>query len=180
MITFNRVLATLIALALIVGAAIGIVFLIGLIVGAPALTALVAGWFQTIAGLGTGEVQAILLGIFILSLVLLVLEVRPWRSPFIYVRDDSAGRTQVFRSDIERYLAQRLSGERAITPQSLDVVVRGNRFDVETGVAVPTDADREAVRSRVERNIIDNLRSIGLEEDLERLNIAVSRSKRVA
>ncbi|MBE0448087.1 MAG: hypothetical protein IBX64_08325 [Actinobacteria bacterium] len=177
---FNRALATIIAVVLIAGSAIGILYLIGLLTGTPALTQFVQGWFQAIAQLGIGGIQAILLGILLVSLLLFVLEVRPWRAQFITIRDDDTGRTQVRRADIERYLMQRLSRERAITTDSVDVIVYGDRFDVATSVSASTGADRHQVRDRVEADIKSNLESIGLDKELERMGTRVQRVKRAA
>lgn len=177
---FNQVLVTLISLALIAGSALGIVYLVGFLTGTPALTQMVNGWFQSIAELNTGQVQAILLGSFLVFIVLLVLELIPWRARFIKVRDDSVGRTQLFRADMERYLAQRLLKEKTITPEGVEVIVHGDTFEVAAGVAIPLDMDRQEVQSRVEQNVRSNLESIGLEEGLERVETRVTRHKRVA
>lgn len=177
---FNQLLVTLISLGLIAGSALGIVYMVGFLTGTQALTQLVDDWFQSIAGLNTGQVQAILLGVFVLSLVLLVMELIPWRAQFIAVRDDSAGRTQLARADMERYLTQRLSKETVITPERVEVIVRDDRFEVAAGVVAPSDVDRREIQSRVEENIRSNLESIGLDEDLEGVEARVSRYKRVA
>lgn len=177
---FNQLLATLISLGLIAGSALGIVYLVGILTGTPALTQLVNGWFQSIAGLNTGQVQAILLGSFLVFIILLVLELIPWRAQFIAVRDDSAGRTQLFRTDIERYLAQRLSREKSITPESMEVVVHGDTFEVAAGVAISLDMDTQEVQARTEQNVRSNLKSIGLDEGLGGVETRVSRHKRVA
>jgi len=158
---FNRVLATTISIAFIVASAMGIVYLIGLLSRNAQLTGLVSG-------------------IFLVSLVLLILEIRPFRARFITIREDEAGKTRVFRSDVERFLVQRLARGKGITPESVDVVVHGNRFDVATGIEVSTDADRQAVRSQVEYDVKANLASIGLDDDLEHISIRVARVKRVA
>ena len=158
---FNRVLATIISIAFIVASAMGIVYLIGLLSRNAQLTGLVSG-------------------IFLVSLVLLILEIRPFRARFITIREDEAGKTRVFRSDVERFLVQRLARGKGITPESVDVVVHGNRFDIATGIEVSTDADRQAVRSQVEYDVKTNLASIGLDDDLEHISIRVARVKRVA
>jgi len=177
---FNRVLATIIAIGLIAGSAIGIMYLIGLLTGTPALTQLVQGWVQAVAQLGTGEVQAILLGVLVVSVVLLVLEIRPWRAQFITIRDDENGRTQVRRADVERYLIDRLSKERAIATESLDVIVHDDRFDVATDVSSSTEADRREVRDQIEGDIRNSLASIGLDKELEHIDTRVQRVKRAA
>lgn len=158
---FNRVLATTISIAFIVASAMGIVYLIGLLSRNAQLTGLVSG-------------------IFLVSLVLLILEIRPFRARFITIREDEAGKTRVFGSDVERFLVQRLARGKGITPESVDVVVHGNRFDIATGIEVSTDADRQAVRSQVEYDVKTNLASIGLDDDLEHISIRVARVKRVA
>jgi len=158
---FNRVLATIISIAFIVASAMGIVYLIGLLSRNAQLTGLVSG-------------------IFLVSLVLLILEIRPFRARFITIREDEAGKTRVFGSDVERFLVQRLARGKGITPESVDVVVHGNRFDIATGIEVSTDADRQAVRSQVEYDVKTNLASIGLDDDLEHISIRVARVKRVA
>jgi len=180
MITFNRALATIISLALIIGSAIGIVYLIGFLTGLTALTQLGDSIAQSFAELSTGEIQAILIATFIIAVILLVLEIRPFRARFVTVRDDNLGETRVFRSDIEQFLFQRVSKERNTYPERVDVIAHGRRFDVATGVEVSTDADRQAIRSQVEYDIRTNLASIGLEDDLERISTRVSRVRRVA
>ncbi|MHB8842528.1 MAG: Asp23/Gls24 family envelope stress response protein [Candidatus Aquicultor sp.] len=178
--TFNRVLATIISIALIVASAMGIVYLIGLLAGNTQLTGFVSGIIGSITRLDTGQIQATLIGIFLISLVLLILEIRPFRDPFITVRDDEAGKTRVFRSDVERFLQQRLARERGITPENVDVLVHGEKFDVAAEVAVSTDADRQAVRSQVEYDVKDNLATIGLDDELDHISTRVARVKRVA
>jgi len=177
---FNRALATIISLALIIGSAIGIIYLLGLLIGLPALTQLGNSIAQSFAELNTAEIQAILIATFIVAVVLLVLEVRPFRARFVTIRDDNRGQTQILRSDVEQFLLQRVSREKAIFPERVDVIARGPRFDVATGVEVSTDADRQAVRSQVEYDIRTNLASMGLEDDLERISTRISRVRRVA
>lgn len=177
---FNRVLATIISLSFIVGSAIGILYLIGLLANLPALTQLVGGIAGSLTRMSTSQIQGTLIGILFLSLVILVFEVRPWRDRFVTVRDDKQGRTQVFKSDIERYLAQRIAQKGTITPEALDIITHGNRFDVTTNVAASTTADRQAVRSQVEYDIKQNLETIGLDDDLEYISTRISRTKRVA
>lgn len=180
---FNQVLATLLSIVLIAGSAIGIVYLIGLIAQSPQLTQFAQGIQQSLSQLSAGEIQAVLIGIFAVSLVLFVLEVRPWRPRYVTIRDEATGATRVSRTDIERYLMQRLTKDmqkEAITPESLDLQVHGDRFDVAAGLAIPSIADRQAVREHVEADIKDNLSSIGMEEDLDRISARVSRVKRVA
>lgn len=180
---FNRALATIFSIALILGSAIAIVYLIGRLLNSGSLTGLVDGWSRSLAALDPGQVQALLLGIFAISLILFILEVRPWRQPFINIRDDESGTTQVARADVERYLMQRLSKDMqrtAITPERVDLQVRGGKFAVATGLAIPSRADRQAVLSLVESDIKGNLSSIGLDEDLERVSAKISRVKEVA
>ncbi|HZD60506.1 MAG TPA: hypothetical protein VE439_08665 [Anaerolineae bacterium] len=177
---FNNVLATIVALALIAGSAIGILYLIGLLANAPALTQLVQGWFRAIGRLSLGEIQAILLGILVVFLALFISEVRPWRAQFITIRDDEKGRTEIRRADVERYLTQRLSRERAISTESLDLIVYDGKFDVTTGVSVSTEADRNKVRNQVESNVKSNLAAIGLDKELEHIDTRVQRTKRAA
>jgi len=177
---FNRVLATIISIAFIVASAMGIVYLIGLLSRNAQLTGLVSGIFRSLTRLNAGQIQATLIGIFLVSLVLLILEIRPFRARFITIREDEAGKTRVFGSDVERFLVQRLARGKGITPESVDVVVHGNRFDIATGIEVSTDADRQAVRSQVEYDVKANLASIGLDDDLEHISIRVARVKRVA
>lgn len=177
---FNRVLATIMSLVLIIGSAIGIIYLIGLLARTPALTRLARGIVGSLTRMSTSQVQGTLIGIFLVSLVILVFEIRPWRARFVTLRDDEKGKTQIFRPDIERYLARRIAQKKTITPEALDVVVHGNRFDVATNVAVSIMADRQAVRSQVEYDIKNNLKMIGLDEDLEYISTRVSRTKRVA
>lgn len=178
--TFNRVLATLISLVLIVASAMGIVYLVGLLSRNAQLTGLVSGIARSITRLNTGQVQATLIGIFLIALVLLILEIRPFKARFITIRDDESGKTQVFRPDVERFLMQRLARERGVTVENVQTLAHGNKFDVATGVAVSADADRQAVRSQVENGVKSNLASIGLDEDLEYISTRVARVKRVA
>lgn len=180
MIIFNRALATIISLALIVGSAIGIIYLLGFLTGLPALTQLGSLIAQSFAELSTAEIQTILIVTFIAAAILLVLEIRPWRARFVTVRDDALGQTQILRSDVEQFLLQRVSKERNVYPERVDVIAHGRRFDVATGVEVSTGADRQAIRSQVEYDIRTNLASIGLEDDLERISTRISRVRRVA
>ncbi len=177
---FNRVLATIISLAFIVGSAVGILYLVGLLAHIPALTRLVRGIINSLMRMSPFQVQGTLIGIFLVFLVILVFEIRPWKARFVTLRDDERGRTQVFRSDVERYLARRISQKGTVTPETLNIVAHGNRFEVKTDVAASIAADRQAVRSQVEYDIKQNLKTIGLDENLEYISTRVSQTKRVA
>lgn len=177
---FNSVLATIIALTLIGASALGIVYLAGVLMGAPEMRALVDSALLLLGELGVVQVRALLLGIALVSLVLLVVEVRPWRPRFIVMAESEKGRTYIQRSDVERYLIQRLAGEKALSPERLGLKVSGAKFDVAAAVSVSTLADVAAVREQVERNIKGNLAAIGLNEDLARVDTRVQRIKRAA
>jgi len=176
----NSVLATIFALVLIAASALGIVYLVGAVTGAPGMTELVDRWLQSLGALTTGQALALLVGIALVSLVLFVLEVRPWRPRYIVAAESERGRTYIQRSDIERYLMQRLSREKTLSPENIGLNVHGDRFDVTADVSVSTTADVTAIREQVERNIKGNLTAIGLDDDLERIETRVQRTKRAA
>ncbi|HCG99429.1 MAG TPA: hypothetical protein DE036_06465, partial [Actinobacteria bacterium] len=146
----NSVLATIFALALIGTSAVGIVYLVGVLTGISDLTALVESVLLSLRGLGVVQMRALLLGIALASLVLFVLEVRPWRPRLIVTAESEKGRTYIQRSDIEKYLIQRLAGERALSPDRLGLKVNGAKFDIAAAVSVSTLADVAAVRKQVE------------------------------
>lgn len=177
---FNRVLATIISLFLIIGSAVGIIYLVGILTGVTAFRQLGRSIIDSLAGLSVGQIQGIVAIVFLLSLLLFILEVRPWRARFITVRDDERGTTQVFRSDLESYLAQRIAQKRTISPERLDIIAHGNRFVVVTDIAASSSADPKSVQKQVEQDIRRDLETIGLDEDLEQISTRISRVKRVA
>lgn len=176
----NSVLATIFAVALIAASALGIIYLLGVLTGAQGMTGFIDSWRQSLAALTTGETLAILIGIALVSLVLFILEVRPWRPRYITASESERGRTYIQRSDVESYLMQRLSRERALSPENVGLNVHGGRFDVMADVSVSTTADTASVREQVERNIKGNLTTIGLDDDVERVQTRVQRTKRAA
>lgn len=176
----NSVLAIIFALILIGASAVGIVYLVGSLTGAPNMTTLADSALLSLSELEAVQDQALLLGIALLSLALFVLEVRPWRPRFFVAAESEKGRTYIQRSDIERYLIQRLSSEKALSPERLGLKVNGAKFDIAAAVSVSTLADVAAVREQVEGNIKGNLAAIGLNKDLVRVNTRVQRIKRVA
>ncbi|HEY3374972.1 MAG TPA: hypothetical protein VGK02_07930 [Candidatus Aquicultor sp.] len=180
---FNRVLATIISIALMLGSAVGILYLIGRLIGVPALISPVTSLERSLLSLSPGAVQALLLGIFLVSLVLFVLEVRPFRAPYVVIRESDMGSTVVPRRDVERFLLDRLTKDmhkEAITPTDVELQVHGEAFDVATELEVPSIADRQAVRAEIENDIKTNLSSLGLDDELEQVRARISRIKRVA
>ncbi|MCL6472282.1 MAG: hypothetical protein K6T91_05655 [Firmicutes bacterium] len=177
---FNRVLATIVSLFLIIGSAVGIIYLVGILTGVTAFSQLGRSIIDSLARLSAGQIQGIVAIVFVLSLMLFILEVRPWRARFITVRDDERGKTQVFRSDLETYLVQRIAQKKTISPEHLDIITHGNRFVVVTDVAASSTADPQAVQKQVEQDIRRDLETIGLDEDLEQISTRISRVKRVA
>jgi hypothetical protein len=179
---FNRVLATILSLLLIAGTLTGIIYLVGLVAGSNTIMRPIAGAFSFLAGISTGQLTAALVGVFIISMVLFILEVKPSRIKLITVSEGDFGTTKVFKSDIESYLADHLARERrTITPRRMDVVVLDDyRFNVQTDVAVSTTADREEVKEQVRDTIRNDLAVIGLDRELERVDSQVEKVKRVA
>jgi len=177
---FNRLLATIISLALIFGSAIGTLYLIGVLARLPSLTSPIRRLFTPLLALSASQIGALLLAVSLLALVLLILEIRPFRARFVLVRDDSQGMTQISRPDIERCLSQRLSKLRAITSEGVDILVHGKQFDVSANIAVSSQADLSQVRAQVEENIKANLESIGVGKGLRQISTRISRFKRAA
>jgi hypothetical protein len=179
---FNRVFATILSLLIIAGTLTGIIYLVGLIAGSNTVTRPLVRAFSFLAGISTGQIAAALVGLFIISMVLFILEVKPSRLKLITVSEGDFGTTKVFKSDIESYLADHLARERrTITPRRMDVIVLDDyRFNVDTDVAVSTTADREEVKEQVRDTIKSDLAVIGLDKELERINSQVEKVKRVA
>lgn len=185
MILFNRISAAIISILLIVSTAISIIFLVGLLTGIGIMTRPVAEAINAVAGLSNGQIQGILVAVFIVSFILFVLEIKPSRiGPIraITIGKVKNGATRVIGSDIEAYLIDCIVREnRTFTPTRMEVIMLDDhRFNVNTSVAVSTAADSNIVKARLDRTVKSSLRAIGLDRELVRVGSYVERIKRVA
>ncbi len=177
---FNRVLAALLSLTLIVLALVGIIYLVARLVGSVQTQLEIERLYFSLVVLPTSTVTAILAGIFLVSLVLLILELRPQPSPFIQLRAGAEGSTNLAKRDLENVINRNLGQYRDIAPLGVQLAPIENKFRVRTVVRVPEWANQSGIRERVRRTIKERIDRLGLQSDFEGTELKVVTQRRPA
>ena len=160
MTVVNRVLATLLALALLLGGLLAVVEVVLAALGRPPWLVPHPDWtsWLTDQDLGSGIVRAVLIGAVVLGLVLLVLALRRGRPGALPLpaRVESV-RTTASRRGIERTL--RAAATRPDGVRDAQVKARRRTVRVRAATALRDPAD---LQSRVTQAVTERLEELGL------------------